>query len=176
MVTSSTFCRNAARTFLAVSVVLAAAVGASSAFAHDPGGDDGTPVELKAKIHPSHARAGRTVAAVVELHIGGEYHIQAHKPKDPSMIATVLTWDPAPRLRVGRTAYPAPESEKLAFAEGLVLVYDGTIKLRTPVTVKAGTKPGSYKLTGSLRYQACNAAACLAPARLPVELTVVVKR
>lgn len=166
-------------TLLATGLAVAAACAGWVAVANAGPGTDvaaDAPVALKAELTPKVARPGRTVRATVKLHVADGFHIQAHKPGDPSMIPTVLTWDAAPALRVGKTAYPLPQMEKVSFSDAPLLVYGGTAILRTPVTVKPGTKPGAYKLTGTLRYQACSGDACQAPAKLPVELTVVVKK
>ncbi len=166
-------------TLLATGIAVGAACAGWVAVAKAGPGTDAAadaPVALKAELTPTVARPGRTVRAVVKVHVADGFHIQAHKPGDPSMIPTVLTWNAAPALRVGKTVYPVPQTEKLAFSDAPLLVYGETAILRTPVTVKPGTKPGAYKLTGTLRYQACSAEACQAPAKLPVELTVIVKR
>ena len=178
MVTSLICSRPVARLCAAAGFVSVAAWGSLAYADKTPGSDaaDAAPVTLTAEMHPDAVHPGRVANAAVKLHVADGFHIQAHKPNDPGMIATVLKWNATPGLRIGVTAYPVPEKEKVDFADAPLLVYDGTIKLRTPVTVKSGTKPGTYKLTGSLRYQACSGSECRAPTKLPVELTVVVKR
>lgn len=122
---------------------------------------------------PQRVPAGKR--AVVELHFRVEegYHINSHRPKSELLIPTELTLTPDPGMEdVGKIEYPAGTEYSFAISpEEKLDVYTGTILLRLPVLAKAG----EHTLTGALRYQACDKAACYPPKSLPVEVLFTAK-
>lgn len=108
---------------------------------------------------------------IVELRfkVDDGYHVNSHKPKDELLIPTVLRIDGNPDLKVLAEDYPAGTSFHLDVGEGETLdVYQGEFQVRLRVVATKGPQT----LTGSLRYQACDNAACFPPRTLPVRFAV----
>ena len=96
------------------------------------------------------------------------FHINSHMPKDQLLIPTVLKFEQG-NARTSDETYPAGKSFHLPVGNGEDLdVYQGEFRVRLRVVAPAGTSD----LTGSLRYQACDTAACFPPKTLPVRIAV----
>ncbi len=114
-------------------------------------------------------KAGREQVVELRFRVQDGYHINSHTPKDGLLIPTELHLDAAPGVSVKGEAYPAGAAFKLAIGEGELLdVYQGEFR----VQVRMVAAPGSSTLTGSLKYQACDSAACFPPRALPVVVAV----
>ena len=115
-----------------------------------------------------------TVAAgkksVVELHfrVMEGFHVNSHTPKSELLIPTVLTVTGA----VGPVEYPKGQEYSFSFNPGETLdVYSGAFTVKVPVAVSAG----AHTVNGTLRYQACDKAACYPPKTLAVAIPVVAR-
>jgi hypothetical protein len=111
--------------------------------------------------------------SVVELRFRVEqgFHINSHAPKDELLIPTVLKLD-AGVVKVGAEEYAPGTAFRLEVGAGETLdVYQGEFR----VTVRMVAPKGASTLTGSLRYQACDRAACFPPRTLPVMVAVTGK-
>src|SRR5215203_1132431 len=114
------------------------------------------------------AGAPARVAALVSIERG--WHVNSAKPTFEYLIPTVLElalpagWSPGP------VTYPPAEMQKFAFETQPLAVYDGDVVIFTEVKVPAGTAAGSYPMTASLRYQACNDSQCLPPVTAEAEI------
>ncbi|HEY4010000.1 MAG TPA: protein-disulfide reductase DsbD domain-containing protein [Acidobacteriaceae bacterium] len=109
-------------------------------------------------------------AQQVELRFRVEpgFHINSHHPKDELLIPTELKLDPA-SLHVADEQYPLGSRFHLATGNGEDLdVYEGEFR----VLMKVEAPHGTSTLTGTLRYQACDNAACFPAKRLPVKIAV----
>jgi thiol:disulfide interchange protein DsbD len=124
---------------------------------------------------PVDVRAGGVATVAVKVQLPPDIHVQANKPKDPSLIPTVLTVDAPPGVRVDEVSYPAPtefaqvgREEKLA-----VLGPEFTIDVR--LSIPATTAAGTVKVPARLRYQACNDKVCFPPTTGLTEWTLEVR-
>jgi DsbC/DsbD-like thiol-disulfide interchange protein len=112
--------------------------------------------------------------SVLELHfrVVDGFHVNSHTPKSELLIPTQITFQPAAGVKAGTTEYPAGVSYSLSFDPTEKLdVYTGNFTIKLPVIVEAGT----HTVDGSLRYQACDRAACYPPRSLPVQVVVTAK-
>ena len=99
------------------------------------------------------------------------FHINSHTPKDQLLIPTVLNFEQG-KARISDEAYPAGRNFHLPVGNGEDLdVYQGEFRVRLRVVVPAGTSD----LRGSLRYQACDTAACFPPRTLPVKIALTAR-
>lgn len=121
-------------------------------------------VEIKGAPIP-----GGKVTAVIKLQMEKGYHAHSNKPSEPQFIATQLTVDPAPGVRVGAVSYPAGKSEKVAGLDKPLSVYEGDFELSVPLGLTAAAKL-PLTIPATLRYQACQGAQCYAPQKLKVEI------
>lgn len=101
------------------------------------------------------------VAVEAEVTVAEGWHVNAHRPAQDFLIPTVLTLAAPDGVALGEVEYPAPESKRMSFSEEPLLLYEGTLTLRAPI--RSGSPS---RLTGSLRYQACNDTTCLPPRTL----------
>jgi hypothetical protein len=132
----------------------------------------------KPKAYVLYAAESQTVAAgkraVLELrfHILQGYHVNSHTPKSDFLIPTALTLQSANGVTAGALEYPPGQSYSFSFDPSeKVDVYAGDFTVRLPVVAT----PGEHTVDGSLKYQACDNAACYPPRTLPVRLVFTAK-
>jgi thiol:disulfide interchange protein len=118
-------------------------------------------VKVAASLDSS-AGEGNKAAVVVRLAIDKGYHINANPASASYLIPVEVTMAPADGVSFGKPVYPAGKETKFAFQAEPLAVYEDTVTVRVPITTGAsGT--ATAKLSGSVRYQACNDQACLFP-------------
>ncbi len=132
----------------------------------------------RGKDHVASVAAPQTVAAgkpaTVEMlfRVDGGFHVNSHTPKSELLIPTQLTLQPVEALKMGAIDYPAGTMYSFSFDPKEKLdVYTGEFRVVVHVTAKAGVSV----LSGALRYQACDNAACYPPRLLPVQVAVTAK-
>ena len=137
----------------------------------------GAPERVVNKGHVRYAAESAAVAAgkpsIVELRfqVDPGFHVNSHKPSSDLLIPTALTIGDA-TVKVLSTEYPKGTLFHLAVGEGETLdVYQGEFRVRLMVVAPRGEST----LTASLRYQACDAAACFPPRNLPVSVAITAK-
>jgi DsbC/DsbD-like thiol-disulfide interchange protein len=107
--------------------------------------------------------------SVLELHfrVVDGFHVNSHTPKSELLIPTQITLQPASGVKAEAVQYPAGTSYSFSFDPTEKLdVYSGAFTVKLPVVADAGT----HMMDGTLRYQACDHAACYPPKSLPVQL------
>jgi hypothetical protein len=111
---------------------------------------------------------------VVELRfrIQDGFHINSHTPHEKNLIPTQLMVVDGDGVNVSAVDFPPGTDTSFAFAPNdKVSVYTGTVTLRAHMTVA----PGGHLLQGALRYQACDANACMPPRKIPVAISLLAK-
>ena len=111
---------------------------------------------------------------VIEMHfrIQDGYHINSHMPHEKSFIPTQLMVVDGDGVTVSAVDFPPGTDTSFSFAPTEKLsVYTGELTLRAHVTAA----PGGHLLQGALRYQACDANACMPPRKIPVAVSVIGK-
>jgi hypothetical protein len=99
------------------------------------------------------------------------FHINSHKPKDELLIPTELQLDSG-SLHIANEQYPPGSHFRLQVGSGEDLdVYQGEFR----VALRIAAPKGDTTLSGSLRYQACDNAACFPARTLPVKIAVTAK-
>ena len=112
--------------------------------------------------------AGKTQDVELRFRVDPGFHINSHTPMDEFLIPTKLTLDGA-GVKVVSEVYPAGVKFKLPIGEGTILdVYQGEFR----VMLRVVAPKGATTLNGSLRYQACDNAACFPPRTLGVKVAV----
>src|ERR1043166_8039477 len=99
------------------------------------------------------AAAGSKFEAALVMEIPAPFHVNARKPSEDYLRPTLLTLKPTAGLTLGAVSYPPPESKRFPFSQKPVLVYEGRLVLRLPVTVARTAKPGPTKIEGQIEYQ-----------------------
>ena len=133
---------------------------------------------LKVKQYVAFAAEAQTVAAgkraVLELRfeVLPGYHVNSHVPRSELLIPTAVELPEGNGVTLGKAVYPAGVAYSFAIDPTEKLdVYEGGFKVLVPVTATAGV----HELKGSLRYQACNNAACYPPKMLEVDVLFTAK-
>jgi Disulphide bond corrector protein DsbC len=99
------------------------------------------------------------------------FHINSHKPKDELLIPTELKLDSG-SFHIADEQYPPGSRFRLQVGGGEDLdVYQGEFR----VAMRIAAPKGDSTLSGSLRYQACDNAACFPPRTLAVKIAVTAK-
>jgi Disulphide bond corrector protein DsbC len=123
-------------------------------------------------LYPDKINIPARRAAQIDLHfrVADGLHINSHTPTDKSLIPTRLAVVEVQGLNVTAVDFPAGTQYAPQFAPREKLsVYSGEFVLHAHLTAQ----PGEHLLEGGLRYQACDANACLPPRTIPVSITVV---
>ena len=133
------------------------------------------PSVIAAPVAPVRVAPGKTGRVQLAYRIDAGYHINSSAPHDNLLLATLLRLQPPPNLTIAKLAYPPGEDMTFEFLPGEKLnVYTGDFVVTATVSAAPALAPGSYRVTGSLRYQACDNRQCYAPKDLPVSFEVMV--
>jgi thiol:disulfide interchange protein len=120
-------------------------------------------------VHP-----GDTARLALQVRLGRGWHVNAHTPKDPYLIPTVVTFTPPEGLTVKEIVYPEPVSITLEGVKEPLLAYSEEFVIGVEVTLADGVSLGTLSLEGELRYQACDNKACYPPKTMPVSVPLKV--
>ena len=116
--------------------------------------------------------AGKKATVEVRFKVMDGFHVNSHTPKSELLIPTKLTLQAEDGVKAGDVEYPKGTEYAFEFQPGEKLdVYSGNFVVKVPVEVSAG----EHRVGATLRYQACDHAACYPPKSLPVSLVVVGK-
>jgi len=144
--------------------------------AQQVGNLDAAPAKTKSFV--LYAAEQQQIAAgkrsVLELHfrvIDG-FHVNSHTPKSELLIPIRITLQPAAGVKEEDVEYPAGMSYSFSFDPTEKLdVYSGAFTVKLPVVAE----PGAHTIEATLRYQACDHAACYPPKTLPVQVIFTAK-
>ncbi|HET6373853.1 MAG TPA: cytochrome c biogenesis protein CcdA [Candidatus Polarisedimenticolia bacterium] len=119
---------------------------------------------------------GSTFRVAIAVEISPDWHVNSHTPSFEYLIATSLALDDpgaAPGLELSKPIYPPHVERAFSFTDNETLkVYEGTVYIGLEGRTAAGLAPGTHAIHGTLTVQACSDKSCLAPARLPVEISI----
>ena len=115
---------------------------------------------------------GHTVDVALMLNITSGYHINSHTPSQSYLIPTNVTLADTSGFQPAGSNYPAGQMIKFAFSEDKLSVYSGSATIWLRFQAQTDAPLGEITLPIVVRYQACNATACLPPAKLAVPVHV----
>lgn len=116
--------------------------------------------------------AGKPAVLELRFRVQDGYHVNSHHPHSELEIPTAVELAPDAGVQVHSAEYPEGKPYTLAFDPSETLdVYTGDFAVRIPVVATAG----SHELRGTLKYQACDRAACYPVKTLPVDVLFVAK-
>jgi thioredoxin:protein disulfide reductase len=147
-----------ARRLLAIALLVVAAASALAAQFRGP------KAELTPLLDSDGVRAGSTVRAALEVRLPDEkLHVQSNKPRDESLIATVLTVDAPAGVRVTELVFPkATDLAQEGQAQPLA-VYPHEFAIGVALEIADSVQPGELVVPARLRYQACDDKMCFPP-------------
>jgi DsbC/DsbD-like thiol-disulfide interchange protein len=115
---------------------------------------------------------GKRSVLVLNFRVVDGFHVNSHTPKSELLIPTKITLQPAAGVKAEEVEYPAGQSYSFSFDPSEKLdVYSGAFTVKLPVVAEAG----AHTVEGTLRYQACDHAACYPPKSLPVQVIFTAK-
>ena len=115
-------------------------------------------------LRPTVATKGSAADLTVEAVIAEGWHINSNQPNQKFLVPTTLTLTLPSSVTADAVGYPTAKAKTFAFAGDVeLLVYEGTVPLRTTVHVPADFAGGALSIDAELRYQACDDTTCLPP-------------
>ncbi len=151
---------------------LAALLVSITAFTQDAPGTKSPSVTV-APVPPVSVQRGKSANFELDFRVGRGFHVNSNQPKDEYLIPTSLKLDPPSDLVIGRVEYPQGQDVAFAFSPNeKINVYSGDVAITGMVRAMSSASYGTYRVHGTLTYQACDNAACYPPKRLPVEFDV----
>ncbi|HKD01011.1 MAG TPA: protein-disulfide reductase DsbD domain-containing protein [Terriglobales bacterium] len=120
---------------------------------------------------------GKSTTVDLDFRVGTGFHINSNTPRSDFLIPTALKLDPPTDIVVEKITYPPGIDASFPFAPDEKLnVYSGDFSITVAVRPLSTVIPGKYAFHGSLRYQACDNAACYPPRTTPVQFEVKVEK
>lgn len=130
-----------------------------------------------AQVAPVRVAAGKSTTVELPFRVIRGYHINSNKPTSELLIPTVLSVKPPTDIVIAKLTYPAGEDRSFPFSPGDKLnVYTGDFAVTGLVRAARTTPPGTYRVKGILKYQACDDRACYPPGQLPVAFDVKITK
>lgn len=116
---------------------------------------------------PEVVRAGRRDVLELRFVVRDGFHVNSHQPRGELLMPTRLELDAGGDVTVGEPGYPKGSVYRFRADPGEALdVYTGAFTVTVPVEAGAG----AHALSGTLRYQACDAAVCYPPKSVAVRV------
>jgi thioredoxin:protein disulfide reductase len=128
-----------------------------------------TPIVTAADV-----KAGSTVAVLLKVKLPKDVHVQADKPRDPSLIATALTIDAPAGVSVEKVTYPSATELSQQGRREKLLVFGPEFEIKVRLVVATSVPSGELVVPGRLRYQACNDTMCFPPTRADTQWTLAI--
>jgi thiol:disulfide interchange protein DsbD len=108
-------------------------------------------------------RAGSKTRVALTVALPEGLHVQSDQPREPSLIATVLTIEPPPGVRVTHLIFPHPADFTLKGQSEPLAVFGHEFVAGAELEIASSVSPGDIVIPARLRYQACDDKACFRP-------------
>jgi hypothetical protein len=159
------------KTMKTVLALLLAALFCSVAVAQAP-----APAVTVAVIDPVVIAPGGQARLTVHLRVAKGLHINSNRPNDEMLLPTVAHFNPPQGIVIFGTTFPEGEEFSSPYLSQKLNVFSGDIDVHTTVKVAADTAPGTERIHGEFRYQACDNKQCFPPKIAPFDFDVKVER
>ncbi len=130
-------------------------------------------LNIKAVLSANGVPAGETFEIAVLVTILEPWHINSNKPLDEFTLPTELRLQTSDAFKITEIEYPSHKLKKLEFSDEDLALYDDETIIRLKGRAAAGVA-GEFSVNGSVYYQGCNDAICLAPQETPFAVRVPV--
>jgi hypothetical protein len=118
---------------------------------------------------------GRPSTIELPFRVAAGYHINSNRPSQEYLKKTELKLDAPTDIAIEKITYPQGEDRSFPFAPDEKLnVYTGDFAVKVVVRPLKTVLPEKYAIHGTLKYQACDNAACYPPKQLPISFEVKV--
>lgn len=129
-------------------------------------------VQAAPLVEADGVHAGSLVKLALRVALPDGVHVQSDKPRDPLLIATRLTVEPPAGVTTSEIVYP-PSTDFVQQGQAQPLaVFEQEFVVGIAVTLAGDVPPGPIDVPARLRYQACDASTCYAPARHDATFTL----
>ena len=102
----------------------------------------------------------------IEIKIEEPYHINSQQPTEDYLIPLTIGFEDQENIVFGEMEFPEPEIKLLGFSDIPLSIYEGTIIVRTSITIPASYNGEDITVEGKIGYQACDDNSCMAPTEL----------
>ena len=119
---------------------------------------------------------GKSAPVTLNFRVNQGFHINSNKPNSEILIPTELKLDPPSQLMVANVTYPPGEMLSIPIVNEKISVYSGDFQIGARVLAVRAISPGTYRVRGTLRFQACNDRQCFPPRTTPVHFDVHIVR
>ena len=113
--------------------------------------------------------AGGSARVALRVLLPEGLHANSNRPRDPSLIPTVLTITPPAGITVEEIVYPEAEDLVQKGADQPLAVFEREFFIGAVVKVAPDVATGDVTMPARLRYQACDESICYLPATAPAE-------
>ena len=113
--------------------------------------------------------AGGTARVALKVVLPEKLHANSNKPRDPSLIPTVVTITPPDGVTVEEIVYPEAQDLTQKGADQPLSVFEREFYIGVSLKIAPGTAPGDVTVPARLRYQACDESICYIPATAQVD-------
>jgi hypothetical protein len=121
---------------------------------------------------PQTVAAGKRAMLQLHFRVNEGFHVNSHTPKSDLLIPTLMEVEPSAGVKAAEPVFPAGSTYSFDFDPKEKLdVYQGPFTVQLPVVATAG----AHEVRGTLKYQACDHAACYPPRDLAVAVDFVAK-
>lgn len=117
--------------------------------------------------------AGGPTRLALQITLPDGYHTQSNKPRDESLIPTVLTVTPPDGVTVEEIVFPPASDFAQEGQTQPLAVFEHQFAIGVKVALAPGLK-GTIEIPARLRYQACDAHLCYAPVSLNLTWTLTI--
>jgi len=130
--------------------------------------------EVTPLVETETVRAGGPVRLALKVSLPEGLHTQSNKPRDETLIPTVLTVDAPQGVTVDEIVWPPAQDLNQVGQDKPLAVFEREFAVGVVLTLAAGVPQGDLVVPAHLRYQACDANLCYPPATADTQWTVKV--
>ena len=116
--------------------------------------------------------AGEKARLALKVSLPEGLHTQSDKPRDPTLIPTVLTIDAPAGVTVDEIVFPKATDLKQAGQDQPLAVFEQVFAIGVQIALAPSVPAGDLVIPATLRYQACDANLCYPPATADVQWAV----
>jgi thiol:disulfide interchange protein DsbD len=123
-------------------------------------------------VETEEVRPGGTTRVALRVSLPEGLHVQSDRPRDPSLIPTVLTVELPAGVRVGQLVYPHPTDFAQQGQNQPLAVFEREFVVGAELAIGPDLPPGDLVIPARLRYQACDDKVCFRPITATITWTV----
>jgi thiol:disulfide interchange protein DsbD len=112
---------------------------------------------------------GGSARVALKVVLPEKLHANSNKPRDPSLIPTVVTITPPDGVTIEEIVYPQAQDLAQKGADQPLSVFEREFFIGVSLKIASGAALGVVTIPARLRYQACDESICYIPATAQVE-------